>query len=200
MPTIHRLTIALAGVALFASACGGGDEAEAAVGVATLEDVETDVAEVVETDTELEADEAALEFSACMRDQGLDFPDIGVDAEGNPDLRDAFLSSGITPGSDEFRTGMDACGEILQSAGFGGGGGRAALTDNPEITDVNSYEWVAWAPLLALILFFGLYPRPLFTTTDDAVVNSLHPCLEEEGDAGEDCFDDLRDAAEAAGG
>ena len=135
MPTIHRLTIALAGVALFASACGGGDEAEAAVGVATLEDVETDVAEVVETDTELEADEAALEFSACMRDQGLDFPDIGVDAEGNPDLRDAFLSSGITPGSDEFRTGMDACGEILQSAGFGGGGGRAALTDNPEITD-----------------------------------------------------------------
>ena len=81
--------------------------------------------------------------------------------------------------------------------------------DDPEITDVNTYEWIAWAPMLALILFFGLYPRPLFSTTDDAVVKSLtvdiqgevvDNCLELEGDLGQACFDDLRDAAEAAGG
>lgn len=130
-----RLSIALAGVALFASACGGGAGAEAASSVATLEDADVDVTDVTDADPELEADEAALEFSACMRDQGLDFPDIGVDAAGNPDLRDAFVSSGITPRSEEFQAGMEVCGEILQSAGFGGGGGRAALTDNPEITD-----------------------------------------------------------------
>ena len=83
------------------------------------------------------------------------------------------------------------------------------FVDDPEITDVNTYEWIAWAPMLALILFFGLYPRPLFSTTDDAVVKSLtvdiqgevvDNCLELEGDMGEACFDDLRDAAEAAGG
>ena len=81
--------------------------------------------------------------------------------------------------------------------------------DDPEITDVNTYEWIAWAPMLALILFFGLYPRPLFSTTDDAVVKSLtvdiqgevvDNCLELEGDLGQACFDNLRDAAEAAGG
>jgi NADH-quinone oxidoreductase subunit M len=74
------------------------------------------------------------------------------------------------------------------------------FADDPNITDVNSYEWIAWAPILALILFLGLYPRPLFTTTDDAVVNSLHECLFEDGAEGEACFDNLRDQAQAAGG
>ncbi|MEM8705128.1 MAG: hypothetical protein AAGE98_01625 [Actinomycetota bacterium] len=137
--TTRRLTLSLAALALLAGACSGGDEADASVGVATLDDVETETAatetDPTETDTELDADEAALAFSACMREQGLDFPDIGVDAEGNPDLRDAFVSSGITPGSEDFQSGMAACGEILQTAGFGGGGGRAGLADNPEITD-----------------------------------------------------------------
>jgi NADH-quinone oxidoreductase subunit M len=72
------------------------------------------------------------------------------------------------------------------------------FADDPNITDVNPYEWIAWAPMLALILALGMYPRPLFTTTDDAVVNSLHHCLQEEGEAGDLCFDDLRDTAEAA--
>jgi NADH-quinone oxidoreductase subunit M len=81
------------------------------------------------------------------------------------------------------------------------------FADDPEIVDVKSYEWVAWAPLLALILFFGLYPRPIFTTTDDAVVKSLtvdragevvENCLESEnGDLGRVCFDQLRADAEA---
>lgn len=135
MSTIPRITAALTCVVLITAGCGGDGEAESAAGVATLEEVATDDAGAgAEDGTEPAADEAALEFSACMRDQGLDFPDIGVDAEGNPDLRDAFLSSGVTPGSDEFRAGMAACGEILEGAGFGGGG-RAALTENPEITD-----------------------------------------------------------------
>ena len=64
---------------------------------------------------------------------------------------------------------------------------------DPEITDVKSFEWVAWVPMLALILFFGLYPRPLFSTTDDAVVKSLQvnvndevpDCLNLETDEGE---------------
>jgi NADH-quinone oxidoreductase subunit M len=80
--------------------------------------------------------------------------------------------------------------------------------DDPEIVDVKGYEWVAWAPLLALILFLGLYPRPLFATTDDAVVKSLEvnlmeetpDCLNLDADAGQVCFDELRGQVVAAAG
>ena len=125
-------------VALVASACGGEDEAAASSGddggVATLAEPTDDGASADEpADAALAADEAALEFSQCMRDQGLDFPDVGVDAEGNPDLRSSFLESGITPGSPEFQTGLEACGSILQSAGFGGG--RGNLAEDPAVQD-----------------------------------------------------------------
>lgn len=124
-------------VALVASACGGESEAAASGndgGVATLAEPADDAASDDEpVDAELAADEAALEFSRCMREQGLDFPDVGVDAEGNPDLRSSFLESGITPGSEEFRTGLEACGSILQNAGFGGG--RGNLAEDPAVQD-----------------------------------------------------------------
>ena len=122
---------------LIASACGGEDEAAASssdTGIATLTDAaDTDGSDEEPVDAELAADEAALEFSQCMRDQGLDFPDVGVDAEGNPDLRSSFLESGITPGSEEFQTGLEACGSILQGAGFGGGRGNPA--EDPAVQD-----------------------------------------------------------------
>ena len=42
------------------------------------------------------------------------------------------------------------------------------------LVDVTATEWVAWAPLLAGILFLGLYPRIVFGTTNDAVTHLLH--------------------------
>ncbi len=82
------------------------------------------------------------------------------------------------------------------------------FVDDPEIVDVKGYEWLAWIPMLALILFFGLYPRPIFSTTDDAVVKSLQvnilddvpDCLNLDTEAGEACFDDLRGLAGEASG
>ncbi len=81
------------------------------------------------------------------------------------------------------------------------------FVNNDEITDIKKYEWVAWAPILALILLLGLYPRPIFTTTDDAVVKSLtvdiqgqviENCLEVDGgDQGIECFANIREAAKA---
>lgn len=129
------LLLAALAVALLLVACSGDDES-ASGGVASLDDVSTEGLEP-ETDdataTELAADEAALEFSQCMRDEGLDLPDIGVDADGNPDLRSAFVESGIEPGSDEFTAAMETCGELLDGAGFGGG--RAGLADDPAVED-----------------------------------------------------------------
>jgi NADH-quinone oxidoreductase subunit M len=37
------------------------------------------------------------------------------------------------------------------------------------LRDVLAVEWVSWAPLLALILVLGLYPRLVFGITDEAV-------------------------------
>ncbi|MFA9563085.1 MAG: NuoM family protein [Acidimicrobiales bacterium] len=39
-----------------------------------------------------------------------------------------------------------------------------------EIEDVTTLEWVAWAPMLVLILLLGIYPRIIYETTDPAVV------------------------------
>ncbi|MDZ7674419.1 MAG: NADH-quinone oxidoreductase subunit M [Acidimicrobiales bacterium] len=39
------------------------------------------------------------------------------------------------------------------------------------IHDVETPEWVAWVPLLALILVLGVYPNLVFQVTDDSIVN-----------------------------
>lgn len=145
VPPVLRL-LPLVALAFLAAACSGSGAEAAAEAVATSDDIvfddpddgpattSSDDAEGTAGDPALTADEAALEFSQCMRDGGLDFPDIGVDAEGNPELRGAFVDAGLDPRSDEFRTMLETCGPILQQAGFGGGG-RAQLADNPEFQD-----------------------------------------------------------------
>lgn len=135
-------------VAAFAalSACGGTatDASGADADVASLDDVATLEADDGSSDgqtadadgeTTLTADEAALEFSACLRDQGLDVPDIGVDADGNVEVRDAFENIDRT--DDSFRDALQGCNELLADAGFGGGGPRAGggIADNVEIQD-----------------------------------------------------------------
>ncbi len=67
---------------------------------------------------------------------------------------------------------------LLQRTAFGTPSEEFA--DDPHVHDANNFEYVAWAPLLALIVVLGVYPNLLFETTDDAVQNSLHPCLSAE--------------------
>ena len=35
--------------------------------------------------------------------------------------------------------------------------------------DVSTFEWMAWAPLLALIVVLGVYPDMIFSLTDAGV-------------------------------
>jgi len=137
---VPQLTALMVCGALALSACGSGSavEADAADELATLEtsdNIEAGDGEstqnVVEAST-LTADEAALALSECLRGEGLDVPDIGVDANGNIDLRGAFQDLG--PGDESFRDAMDLCRETLDGVEFGGGG-RGALADNTEIQD-----------------------------------------------------------------
>jgi len=96
---------------------------------------------------------------------------------------------------------------MLQKAAFGTP--TEEFENDPHITDASTYEWIAWVPLLILIVVLGFYPNLLFDVTDDAVIKSLviedpgHAaanCLDLAGSAAQACFDDLRGTLEAAAG
>jgi len=55
---------------------------------------------------------------------------------------------------------------MLQRVTFGKVG---AEFENAHIHDVHVPEWIAWAPLLVLIVLLGIYPDTLFSLTDPAV-------------------------------
>ena len=48
---------------------------------------------------------------------------------------------------------------------------KEEFVDDPNIHDVNGPEWIAWTPLLALILILGVYPNLLFKVSDGSIVN-----------------------------
>ena len=119
-PTIVLLIIV---VALIAAACGGD---EAGNEVATLESTATSLSpDTTQPAEQVEfSEDQALEFSQCMRDQGLDFPDPTLDADGNLTMGDLDMAVfGSTP--DEVRANlegaMDDCSEYLEGVSFGGG-------------------------------------------------------------------------------
>ena len=99
-------------LALVAAACGGEDNSEDE-GVLTLQDEQSDS---VTTTTRLSADEAVLEVTRCMRDRGLEVPDIGVTADGQLDLRpDALVNVDLE--SNEFQEAFTSCIAVFQLSG-----------------------------------------------------------------------------------
>jgi len=93
---------------------------------------------------------------------------------------------------------------MLQKTAFGGA--REEFADSPDVTDATPREYLAWAPLLVLIVVLGFFPRLLHEATDPAVRESLQveavngspgDCLEVE--RGEECFERLRRVGEQAG-
>jgi NADH-quinone oxidoreductase subunit M len=64
---------------------------------------------------------------------------------------------------------------LLQRVAFGNP--TEEFADDPNITDTTKHEWIAWAPLLALIVAIGIYPNLVFRVTDGAVDASLNECL-----------------------
>ena len=60
-------------------------------------------------------EQATLEFGSCMRAQGIDTPDIRLDAQGRPVLDD--LRASVDTSSEEFRRALTDCAPILTSVG-----------------------------------------------------------------------------------
>ena len=51
--------------------------------------------------------------------------------------------------------------------------GKMASSEIAETTDLNKTEIYIFASLVFLILFFGIYPEPLFNTIDISVSNLI---------------------------
>lgn len=97
---------------LVAGACGGDDETEAS-GVLTL-DESTEAAG--DNSGRQSVEDAVLDFTACLREEGIDVPDIQLDADGAPIL-DPEVIQGIDLQSPEFLGAVAGCISILSDAG-----------------------------------------------------------------------------------
>ena len=148
---MRRMPLLLLSIALAAAACGGGDDETASAapvvvvegaddtaaddpasgaddGAATSDDATSD-APTVEADATDE--ELALAFADCMRDEGIDFPDPTVAADGSVSLipPGGAANLGFDPGSPEFESASDVCGPLIQGASF-------LPTNDQDITEI----------------------------------------------------------------
>lgn len=110
-----RYVFAVLALAAPAFACGGGGGAEEPAGadgraaeVASLEEGPSEGGETERPSYE----EGLLLFTACLRDQGVEAPDIPVDADGRPVLS-AGLVEQIDTDSPEFAAAFAACVPLL---------------------------------------------------------------------------------------
>ncbi len=93
-------------------------------------------------------------------------------------------AAGISEGTFRVYMVVAAIGTVL-AAGYllwllqrtAMGEPKAEFADDPNITDVSTTEWIAWAPMLFGIVLFGVAPGLIFEVTDPAVGQSLeHVC------------------------
>ena len=117
---MKRLVLVLALLGLIA--CGGDDppesepepESQVVETVASLEEPEPE-GEEEEESTRPGFDEGLLLFTACMRESGIDAPDIPVDPDGRPILSSELVES-IDTESPEFALAFATCVPLLTSA------------------------------------------------------------------------------------
>lgn len=71
-------------------------------------------------------EDALLDFTACLRDRGVEVPDVQLDASGAPIIRPEDIA-GIDLESPEVQGAADACLPILTDAG------AFSFADDPEL-------------------------------------------------------------------
>jgi hypothetical protein len=99
-------------IMLVAASCSGDDDVSDS-GVLSLQG---DDAGTVTTTARLGADEAVLQLTQCMRDRGIEVPDIGITVDGQLDLRPEDLE-GIDVDSESFQEAFTSCIAVFQLSG-----------------------------------------------------------------------------------
>ena len=82
----------------------GGEESQ---GVATIEST----TQVKAVEEEITFEEGILEFSQCMREEGLHFPDPTFDIDGNPEFNELNIEN-----EEAFEEAFTNCEDILRRA------------------------------------------------------------------------------------
>ena len=82
----------------------GGEESQ---GVATIEST----TQVKAVEEEITFEEGVLEFSQCMREEGIDFPDSTFDIDGNPEFNELNIEN-----EEAFEEAFTNCEDILRRA------------------------------------------------------------------------------------
>ena len=101
---------------LVASACGSG----AADGVVASLDTDADDTEVPSAGSgSIPGEQAVLAFTACLREEGLDIDDPGVDAEGNLVAPSMHVVAPKTLDIPVVHSAFDACRGFLDNVAFG---------------------------------------------------------------------------------
>ncbi|PKQ17880.1 MAG: hypothetical protein CVT68_06220 [Actinobacteria bacterium HGW-Actinobacteria-8] len=119
MNSAWKVIAGAAGVALLATSCSSGSDEP---GVARLEGTDATVA-IAGTDFG-SAEDQALAFAQCMRDNGVEFPDPTVDADGSPSFEGAFgrgQEGGFDPQDTSFQEAMTACDDLMEGLSVGPG-------------------------------------------------------------------------------
>jgi hypothetical protein len=114
---VHVLMTALA--LTLVAACGGDDEAEEVASLSAEEGAGSD-------DGRQGIEDALLDFTQCLRDEGIDVPDVQLDASGAPIIRPEDIA-GIDLESPEVQAAADTCLPILTDAG------AFSFADDPEL-------------------------------------------------------------------
>lgn len=108
--------ISLAISLLLVSGCGGGDD----TGVASLEGSTTTQDGATQQTEGLALDEeSVLGFAACMREEGIDFPDPVVDRDGNVGFDLLALRKLGQVDEDELNAAFENCASYLEGVEFG---------------------------------------------------------------------------------
>ena len=107
----------LAAGLLLIVACSREEPAPTIPGADDVVPVPTTATPAVTTtvDVRISFEEATLRFSACMREEGIDLPDIRLDSEGRPQLGN--LSEEVDLADPAFSAAFNACAPILTEAG-----------------------------------------------------------------------------------
>lgn len=112
---MKRLVIALSVMSLLFAACGA--TADASASVASLDDVPAAPITIEGVDEAADVESSMLAFAACMREEGVEVADPGVDQDGN-----VSPPQPVDPGSvdrEAIRAARTACEEHLEGVELG---------------------------------------------------------------------------------